>query len=314
MREFIEKFINYLGLTKNASEHTIRNYLSDLSQFADFLEGSKDFLFSEGKGIDVNKVDNLIIRSYLGVLYQKNKKSSIARKLASLRSFFTFLLKEGYLNSNPAKAVSTPKQEKHIPAFLSVDEVFRLLDAPEQRNILNIRNRAILEVLYSCGIRVSELTGLNFEDLDLNSGIIKVTGKGRKERYIPVGNKAVASLKEYLEVREELENKGKGEAADIRAVFLNARGGRLTSRSIGRIIDKYLIPSGILRNISPHCLRHTFATHLLDAGADLRAIQELLGHASLSTTQKYTHISIDKLMEVYDKAHPRSREKISGKY
>ena len=221
-----------------------------------------------------------------------------------MRSFFQFLVKEGSLSSNPAKAVSTPRQDKHIPAFLSVDEVFRLLEAPQQNKTLNIRNRAILEMLYSCGIRVGELTGLNLDNLDLNSGIIKVQGKGRKERFVPIGNKAIAALKEYLIIREGL---GKREGIDRKAIFLNIRGGRLTSRSVGRIIEKYLIPSGILRNITPHCLRHTFATHLLDAGADLRAIQELLGHASLSTTQKYTHISVDKLMEVYDKAHPRSR-------
>jgi integrase/recombinase XerC len=251
----------------------------------------------------MGKVDRLAIRRYLSFLHRKNRKSSIARKISTLRSFYKYLVRERLATSNPAKAVSTPKAEKPLPTTLTVDEAFRLMETPSERE--GLRDCAILELLYSSGLRVSELVGLNLNHLNLDLGIVKVMGKGRKERIVPVGSKAVEALKAYLEKRGNLSGE--------EPLFINPRRGRLTARSVGRLIKKYTKRSGIFRRISPHTLRHSFATHLLDAGADIREIQEMLGHASLSTTQKYIHLSPGKLMEVYDKAHPRSfRNKVKG--
>jgi len=297
----IEKFENYICVERNLSLHTRRNYISDLKQFNDFLK-------REHPKIKYEAIDNTIIRSYLGFLYKKNRKSSVARKLASLRTFFKFLLRAGILKKNPASLVSTPRLEKYIPSFLSIDETFILLEMPDVTTFAGIRDTAIMEILYSSGLRVSELVEMDENDLDLNLGIIKVMGKGKKERIVPVGSKAIEALKSYLNSHKR-RKKIPPPASLNPPVFLNQRGGRLTARSVARIINRYIEQCGLLKNISPHSLRHTFATHMLDAGADLRAIQELLGHVSLSTTQKYTHVSIDKLMEVYDKAHPKSREK-----
>ncbi|MCK5421495.1 MAG: tyrosine recombinase XerC [Deltaproteobacteria bacterium] len=299
---YIEKFEHYLSVEKNLSPHTQRNYVSDLHQFKDFLE-------SEHPGISITAIDNMTIRSYLGSLYKKNRKSSIARKLASLRTFFKFLLKVGILKENPASTVSTPRLEKHVPSFLTIDEMFALLNMPDETKLVGMRDKAILETLYSSGLRVSELVEMNEDDLDLNLGIIKVMGKGRKERIVPIGSKAIEALNNYLSSRKRMGKCPLSSSLNP-PLLLNQRGGRLTTRSVARIINRYVEQCGLLKNISPHSLRHTFATHMLDAGADLRAIQELLGHVSLSTTQKYTHVSISKLMEVYDKAHPKSREKI----
>ena len=243
----------------------------------------------------------MVLRKYLSFLHRKNRKSSIARKLSTLRSFFKYLVREQILSANPAKPVSTPKVEKLLPSTLTVDEAFRLVESPSRDKRMSeteLRDRAILELLYSSGIRVSELVGLNPDRVDLDLGIIKVMGKGRKERIVPIGTKAIEALKSYAKIRGRME--------DTSPLFLNLRGGRLTDRSVVRLVKKYGRQSGIFRKISPHSLRHTFATHLLDAGADLREIQEMLGHASLSTTQRYTHLTVGKLMEVYDKAHPRS--------
>ena len=301
----IQQFIHYLSVEKNASPHTCRCYRRDLEAFEEFLRTSGIQLTSGG-GVKIEKVDRIAIRKYLSFLHRKNKKSSIARKISTLRSFFKYLVREQLIPSNPAKAVSTPKVEKTLPTTLTVDEAFRLMDSPrnssgrlskgsEERNL---RDRAILELLYSSGLRVSELVGLNSNQLDFDLGIVRVMGKGRKERIVPVGVKAIDALKAYFEKRGVL----KGEDP----IFINASAGRLTARSVGRLIKKYTRHSSIFRRVSPHSLRHTFATHLLDAGADIREIQEMLGHSSLSTTQRYTHVSIGKLMEVYDKAHPRS--------
>lgn len=298
----IENFEHYISIEKNLSLHTRRNYLSDLNQFKEFLE-------REYPKIRYEAIDNTIIRSYLGFLYKKNKKSSIARKLASLRTFFKFLLRAGVLKKNPASLVSTPRLEKHVPSFLSIDETFILLKMPDDTTPVGIRDKAIMEILYSSGVRVSELVEMNEGDLDLNLGIIKVMGKGRKERIVPIGSKAIEALNHYLETKKRRSKIPLSSSLNP-PVFLNPRGGRLSTRSVARIINRYVEQCGLLKNISPHSLRHTFATHMLDAGADLRAIQELLGHVSLSTTQKYTHVSLDKLMEVYDKAHPKSREKV----
>jgi integrase/recombinase XerC len=230
----------------------------------------------------------------------------LARKIAAQRSFFRYLVGEGILPQNPAEMVSTPKQDKPLPIFLPVDEVFALVETPDISTIWGARDRAILEVLYSCGIRVSELVGLSDGDADFFLGILKVYGKGGKERIVPIGAKALKALQEYLPQRDRVlaRRNLKGSKSPF---FINPRGGRLTSRSVARILQKHILKCGLLRKISPHALRHSFATHLLDAGADLRSIQEMLGHVSLSTTQRYTHISMDKLMDVYDRAHPRAK-------
>ena len=298
----IEKFKLYISVEKNLSLHTQRNYLSDLYQFKGFLE-------REYPKTGIETIDNMIIRSYLGSLYKKNRKSSIARKLASLRTFFKFLLRAGILKENPASIVSTPRLEKHVPSFLTIDEIFALLNMPDVAKPAGLRDKAILEILYSSGLRVSELVEMNEDDLDLNLGIIKVMGKGKKERIVPIGSKAIEALNNYLNNRKRLSKYPLPSSLNP-PLLLNQRGGRLTTRSVARIINRYIEQCGLLKNISPHSLRHTFATHMLDAGADLRAIQELLGHVSLSTTQKYTHVSISKLMEVYDNAHPKSRIKV----
>ncbi|OGP64292.1 MAG: hypothetical protein A2169_06535 [Deltaproteobacteria bacterium RBG_13_47_9] len=304
--DFILQFIHYLSAEKNASPHTCRGYLRDLEGFEKFLKESGISLSPSGE-VEPEKVDRLDIRRYLSFLHRKNRKSSIARKLSTLRSFFKYLVREQILSSNPAKSISTPKVDKPLPTTLTVDEVFRLIESPKgpsRKNPLEAavskgsRDNAILELLYSSGLRVGELVGLDVRQLDLDLGIVKVMGKGRKERIVPVGKKAIEALKAYLEQRGVL----RGDAP----LFVNLKGGRLTARSVGRLVERYTKRSGIFRKVSPHSLRHTFATHLLDAGADIREIQEMLGHSSLSTTQRYIHLSMGKLMEVYDKAHPRS--------
>jgi integrase/recombinase XerC len=303
--ERIQQFISYLSAEKNTSPHTCRNYLSDLEQFRAFLKNTGLFLGPSGE-VAIEKADRLAIRRYLTYLHRKNKKTSIARKISALRSFYRFLVREKILAVNPAKYVSTPKVGKHLPSMLTVDEAFRMVEAPgislggaaHTENGAELRDQAILELLYSSGVRVGELVGLNWSQLDLDLGLVRVVGKGRKERIVPVGSKALEALQLYRDER--------GMAAGGDPVFTNRRGGRLTARSVDRLVKKYSKRSGIFRRVSPHSLRHTFATHLLDAGADIREIQEMLGHASLSTTQRYTHLNLGKLMEVYDKAHPRS--------
>jgi integrase/recombinase XerC len=304
-RGLVYQFIHYLSVEKNASPHTCRCYQKDLEGFEDFLKSLGIHLSPAGE-VAIEKVDRIAIRKYLSFLHRKNKKSSIARKISTLRSFFKYLVKEQVVPFNPAKGVSTPKVEKTLPTTLTVDEAFRLMESPnrvsekplEGSKEKGLRDRAILELLYSSGLRVSELVGLNSNQLDLDLGIVRVMGKGRKERIVPVGVKAIEATKSYLEERGMVRGDG--------PIFVNSLGGRLTARSVGRLIKKYTRHSGIFRKVSPHSLRHTFATHLLDAGADIREIQEMLGHSSLSTTQRYTHVSMGKLMEVYDKAHPRS--------
>ncbi len=291
----IRQFIHYLSAEKNASPCTCRAYERDLEEFQHFLRSSGLFL-SQAQEVELGRVDRLAIRRFLSFLHRKNKKSSIARKVSALRSFYRYLIREELATSNPAKSVSTPKVERTLPTTLTVDEAFRLIET--QAGNKGLRDRAILELLYSSGMRVGELVGLNLDQLDTDLGIVKVMGKGRKERLVPVGSKAVEALKAYLEERGGIEGGA--------PLFVNSRGGRLTARSVGRLVKKYSKHSGIFRRVSPHTLRHSFATHLLDAGAEIREIQEMLGHVSLSTTQRYIHLSPGKLMEVYDKAHPRS--------
>ncbi|WP_224984536.1 tyrosine recombinase XerC [Geomonas agri] len=290
MKRAIEQFCAYLETERNVSPHTLAAYKSDLEQFASFLEGR-----SEPRP---EAVDHLAIRQHLAQLHKGHAKSSIGRKLSAIRALFRFLLREGRLEKNPAELVSTPKKEKRLPFHLNIDQVSALVQAPAGSS-LPLRDRAVLETLYSCGIRVSELTGMNVGDLDLTDGVARVMGKGGKERIVPVGSFARQALAAYLAER--------GESAPSEPLILNSRGKRINRRSVTRIVDNHMLLIAAMRKVSPHTLRHTFATHLLEGGADLRAIQELLGHASLSTTQKYTHVSIDKLMEVYDKAHPKAR-------
>jgi integrase/recombinase XerC len=306
MKDLIERFLEYLRVERNASAHTLRSYSADLEQFRNFLLSSELHVDKKNGDVAVEKIDHLAIRAYLSHLYRGYKKSSLARKLAAQRSFFKYLVEEGRLAQSPAEIVSTPKQEKPLPNFLPVDEVFSLMETPDQSTTWGARDRAILETLYSCGIRVSELVGLTDGDIDFTLGILKVFGKGRKERIVPIGEKALAALREYLPQRDRIIA-GSTSSGSKAPIFINHRGGRLTSRSVARILQKHILKCGLVRKVSPHALRHSFATHLLDAGADLRAIQEMLGHVSLSTTQRYTHVSVDKLMEVYDRAHPRAK-------
>ncbi|MBE9546060.1 MAG: tyrosine recombinase XerC [Proteobacteria bacterium] len=298
MEKAIRDFENHMEFVRNLSPHTRRNYSADLRQFREFLK-------STGKdGIDI---DHMVIRAFLGSLYRRKvKKITISRKIAALRAFFKYLLREGRVKNNPAEMVQAPQADKYLPAFLPVDEMFSLLGVKFKPDALGLRDRAVIELLYSSGIRVSELTGLNMDDIDFMRYLMKVRGKGRKERIVPVGDPALVAVKDYLERRGELAKKEVGNYTE-KPLFISRIGTRLTPRSVGRIVDKYVGMSGINRKIGPHALRHTFATHLMDAGADLRVIQELLGHESLSTTQKYTSVSVNRLMEVYDNAHPKAR-------
>ena len=302
MRGWIEGFIEAQSAEKGFSSNTCRAYRNDLEQFLGYLRDPTNGLLGRGEKMDVRDVDDIVIRSYLGFLYKKNQKSTIARKLSALRSFFRFLVKRGVISTNPAESVLTPKRGRPVPNYLPVDDMFRLLDGVKGESVLAFRNRAILETLYSTGVRVAELAGMDVGDVDFDAGFVRVIGKGNKERLAPVGKKALARIRAYIDKRDDSTGSGlTGEAP----LFLNNRGGRLSTRSIARFLEKVVRELGLLRPVSPHGLRHTFATHMLDAGADLRVVQSLLGHASLTTTQRYTHVSIDRLMEVYDKAHPR---------
>jgi len=304
-KNLISSFVKSLYSEKGYSENTCRAYLHDLKEFASFIFSSwfsENMSKTEADSFRADQIDGLMIRGYLGFLHKKNKKATIARKLSAIRSFFRELVKHGVILENPVELILTPKQEQTIPAYLPVDDMFRLLDSIKADNLAGLRNRAIFETLYSCGLRVSELSGMNLFDVDFTKSVIRVLGKGDRERIVPIGRKALEAIKAYRQrLREE-----SGISDDTNApLFLNRNQGRLTVRSIARILDKTAKECGLLAPVSPHALRHTFATHMLDAGADLRIVQELLGHKSLSTTQKYTHVSIDRLMEAYDKAHPR---------
>lgn len=299
MDPWIVRFEEHLQLERNLSPHTLAAYGRDLREFQAFLLTQKGF--QEAGDELLARIDQILLRRYLALLHKKNSKTSIGRKLAALRTFFRYLMREGVLETNPGELVGTPRREKTLPKTLSVDEAFALMDGGEGEELLALRDRAIVETLYSCGLRVSELTGLDVRGLDLEQGLVRVAGKGRKERIVPVGCKAVVALQAYLDAR--------GNPALDAPLFLNHRGGRLTPRSVERNLKRQLLQGGVLKNATPHSLRHSFATHLLDGGADLRSIQELLGHASLSTTQKYTQVSVDQLLAVYDRAHPRNRKK-----
>ncbi|HNX67989.1 MAG TPA: tyrosine recombinase XerC [Candidatus Omnitrophota bacterium] len=290
--ERVESFLGFLTTEKGASDHTVKNYGIDLREFKKFLAEK-----------DLKELTYLDIRAFLAFLKTREySKSSISRKLACLRSFFKYLARENILTQNPAAGIATPKKEKRLPCFLNPDEITKLLEAPSQHCWEEKRDKSILEMLYSSGIRVSELVGLNHDDLDFFGGLVRVRGKGKKERIVPVGQVALRCLKDYLDHKapKEILNAVK------KPLFVSRLGGRLTDRSIRRMILKYVKRTGLGKEVSPHTLRHSFATHMLDRGADLRSVQELLGHANLSTTQIYTHVTTQRLKDAYATAHPRA--------
>jgi len=312
----IEEYLGYLKAERDVSAHTLRNYRVDLTQFLTYLR-ERD---GERRVPAPAEVDHLAIRGFLARLHgARLAKTSVARRLAALRSLFRFLCRQGRLAANPAELVQSPRLPVRTTPHLTVDEMFQLLAVPghltaaekamdtKAAEALRARDRAILELFYASGLRIGELVGLHLADMDHGEGLVRVQGKGRKERIVPVGRKALEALRAYGTVRGTLHPRGTAGPRDSEALFLNHRGGRLTTRGVSRIVLTHLLRSGLGRKITPHGLRHSFATHLLDAGADLRAIQELLGHARLSTTQRYTHVGLDKVLEVYDRAHPRAR-------
>lgn len=302
MDDLIQAYADHLRGERHVSPHTLRNYVSDLAQFREFLARRK-LCLDDGGAVDAGKVDIHVVRAYLASRTKDLKKSSVGRKLAAIKGFFRYLVAVHRLEKDPLLLIQTPKQEKPLPGFLSVDDVFQLLTGIKVKNSLDMRDRAMLEFFYSTGVRVSELVGLNWAAIDFQLEIVRVVGKGSKERIVPFGRVAKEALGEYAsEQRKRWNYACKGEAP----VFLNNRGGRITTRSVARIVEKHLRQAGIAVKMGPHGLRHTFATHLLNSGADLRVIQEMLGHASLSTTQRYTHLNLDQLTAVYDKAHPRA--------
>lgn len=303
MDRLIERYIQYLQYERNASPHTVRNYRSDLVQFRDFLAQGQP-----AAKVSLKSIDALRIRGFLAFLFeQEKKKTSIARKLAAVRAFFKFLSRERELAENPAATVSTPKVPHTLPRIMTEEEMNDFLDrvgqAAHSGGPALVRDRAILELLYASGLRVSELTGLDLRNVNFGDGIVLVRGKGNKERIVPFGSKARAAITAYLPVREKVLQENKTRET---ALFLNVRGGRLTPRSVDRLLKKHIRQFGPNVKVSPHSLRHAFASHLLAEGADLRAIQEMLGHKSLATTQKYTQVSIKQLMDVYDKTHPKA--------
>jgi integrase/recombinase XerC len=326
----VRDFLNYLKFEKRFSEHTAKCYNADIEQFSQFLTGQSDSGPHANEHISVEGhhhgsataiatqtnvgLDRLLIsadvnsvRSYLTHLNEKHySKATIARKLATLRSFYKFLVKRNLLPSNPVMAVRTPKQEKRLPHFLEYEQVKRLIETPPMDNWLGARDRAIMETLYSTGVRVSELVALNMDDIDFLGEVVHIRGKGKKERIVPIGTSALQVIQHYMEFRNKRAHSNPN--FDSKVLFVNKHGRRLSTRSVRRKMDKYLKMAGLDASISPHTLRHSFATHMLNNGADLRSVQELLGHQSLSTTQVYTHLTTKKLKDVYDKAHPRDVE------
>jgi integrase/recombinase XerC len=294
---FLDEFLSYLRAERHLSEHTLRNYALDVSQFLKFWEENQP-----GQSLQMATYRHL--RSFLATTLKGKSKATMARKLSALRTFFKFLQRRGVLEQNPARLAPTPKADKPLPRFLTVDEVFHLLDQVGGKiGFQSRRDRAILELFYSGGLRLSELAGLNLADLNVKEGRVRVWGKGAKERLAFLGNPAQKALQAYLPLREQLIQ---GKALSEKALFLNNRGGRLSSRGVARVVGRWSRIAGLPGTLTPHALRHSFATHLLEGQADLRAVQELLGHASISSTQRYLHINLDYLMEEYDRAHPRS--------
>ena len=292
----IGEFLNYLTYERNVSANTVEAYRADLESFFSFL--SNDYLSMARDQLDMRRIDNLAIRAYLAHLARRKlSRTSIARHISALRTFFKYLMREGVVEANPARAVATPRREKPLPAVMQPADVAVLLEQPDGDEPLVLRDRAFLELMYASGLRISELVGIDVDDVELRARLVKVRGKGSKERIVPFGSKAEAAIRAWMAVRDA--------GPDEQALFINYRGERITARSVRRLFDRYVRRAALRAGISPHTMRHSFATHLLTAGADLRSIQELLGHSSLSTTQKYTHLNDWQLIEVYRKAHPR---------
>ncbi|MFU8804143.1 MAG: tyrosine recombinase XerC [Bradymonadaceae bacterium] len=296
----VDQFVDYLRSEKGAGPNTIRAYTSDLAQLGDYLQD--EHALAEP---DPAQIKLIHLRGFIARRFDENQAGSLARKIATMRSFWTFLVKKRLVEDNPAELLSSPRVSKPLRNYMTVDEIFHLLDSHQGEGILGLRDMTIWELGYATGLRVSEIVGLDIDAVDLDEGWVRAMGKGNKERIVPIGSKAVAILRRYLARRAELIH---GDHA-AGALFLNHRGGRLTSRSVRRLLKEHLLRADLDASITPHGLRHSFATHLLDSGADLRTIQELLGHGHLSTTQRYTHVSIDRLMQVYDAAHPRAKHK-----
>lgn len=297
----IAAFSSWLEVEKGYSPHTVQGYRHDVAEFFGYLAG-------RGAG-DAVTPDN--VRSFVASLYSVNSSTTVGRKLSALRTFFRYLCRQGILQTDPLVGIANPKTARNIPVFLTVDEVFALLEEPGQRDPFARRDSAMLELIYSSGMRVSELVSRDMNHLDFASGMVRVTGKGNKERLVPFGTAAAEALRRYFPERQQLLGSriARGQPADSQALFLNSRGGRITARSVERLIQMYGARAGITETVTPHALRHSFATHLLEMGADLRTVQELLGHVSLSTTQKYTHLNLDHLSRVYDQAHPLAKRK-----
>jgi integrase/recombinase XerC len=296
----IDDFLRTLRVEDNASPNTLRGYASDLRQLLEYVAARAG---RDAERLTCQALDRDAVRGFLVDRLRANKRSSAARKLSAVRRFLHHLNQRGVLAADPTTGVRTPRADRRLPNHATVDDMFRLLAAPDAATPAGLRDRALLEVAYSCGLRVSELVGLNWSDLDAGLNVVRVRGKGRKERIVPIGGSALEALDAYRARLSELTPRP---PRDPDAMFLNRRGGRLTVRSVARFVDAYTLAGGLSGKLSPHAVRHSFATHLLGAGADLRAIQEMLGHASLSTTQKYTHVDLEQLMAVYDKAHPRA--------
>jgi len=295
---YLEDFLRYLRVERQMSPHTLRNYRLDLTQFLEFCSQHR-------AGLELAQVTYQDLRAFLATALKKNRKTTVARKLSALRTFFKYLQRLGVASQNPAKLAPSPKLEKVLPHYLNVDEAFHLLGAPKGDDFGNLRDKAILEVFYGGGLRLSELAGLSLGDMDLVPGVLRVWGKGSKERLAFLGEPAKAALTSYLPLRQRLL--ARYGAGDETALFINSRGRRLSTRGVARVVAKWVRLSGLSPGLTPHSLRHSFATHLLEGRADLRSVQELLGHASISTTGRYTHLNLDYLMEEYDKAHPRSK-------
>jgi integrase/recombinase XerC len=302
----IEAFESYLRNERRMSERTVVTYGRD-------LRALRDFVREEKHPLDAKRITVMVLRAHLARLFEKNGSATLARKLAAYRSFYRFLERRGMVKENPASALKTPKVRRPLPKFLTVEDSFRVVEAPSKDHgrddKLVLRDRAILELLYGCGLRVSEVEGLTLDRVDLAGGSVRVIGKGDKERIVPLGGAAAAALEAWFETRPRMRSNKEGAAQHPSAVFLGRHGTPLTARQIQNVVRRYGTLGAGRSDLHPHALRHTCATHLLDAGADLRSIQELLGHASLSTTQRYTHVSVDRLMAVYDKAHPLARKK-----
>jgi integrase/recombinase XerC len=294
----LEEFLQYLKVERQMSPHTLRNYALDIAQFLEFWQ--------QGQGPrPLNEVTYRHLRTFLALCLTEHRKTTVARKLSALRTFFKYLQRQGVLSQNPARLAPSPKLEKSLPRFLTVDEVFHLLAQPQDQSFGALRDRAILELFYSAGLRLAELAGLNLGDLNLSEGVVRVWGKGAKERLAFLGQPARKAVASYLPRREQLLRSGAG--AEQPALFVNARGGRLSTRGVARVVAKWARVAGLSQGFTPHALRHSFATHLLEGEAELRAVQELLGHAQISSTQRYLHLNLDYLMAEYDRAHPRNK-------